>query len=196
MDRGDPGAPSSGNYDTNSTAPTTTITGTLYAAEQYSSCPQAVMGLNYDWTGMKTLVTNMASNGNTNQGVGLQLGWMSLIGGGPFAMPAEDSNYQYSHVVILLSDGLNTQNRWYTSASSIDTRQQTTCDNMKTAGITIYTVQVNTDGEATSTVLRNCAGTRAGVGDPNYFFLLTSASQLVSTFQTIGTNLTKLRIAK
>jgi Flp pilus assembly protein TadG len=196
VDRGDPGAPSASNYDTNVVLPTTTDSGSLYAAEQYSSCPQPVMGLNYDWGSMKSLVTNMVSAGNTNQGIGLQLGWMSLTGGGPFTMPVEDANYQYSHVVILLSDGLNTQNRWYTSASSINTRQQMTCDNMKNAGITIYTVQVNTDGEATSTVLRNCAGTKAGVGDPNYFFLLTSASQLVSTFQAIGTNLSKLRIAK
>ena len=196
MDRGDSGAPNSGNYDTNATAPTSTNTATQYAAEQYSSCPQAVMGLNYNWSSMNTLVSNMAANGNTNQGVGLQLGWMSLTGGGPFTMPAEDANYKYSHVIILLSDGLNTQNRWYSSASSIDARQKMTCDNARNAGNTIYAVQVNTDGEATSSVLQYCAGNKAGAGDPNYFFLLTSSGQIVTTFQTIATNLSRLRIAK
>ena len=46
VDRGNSAAPDTvGNYDTNSVAPRTTITSTLNAAEQYSSCPQAVMGL-------------------------------------------------------------------------------------------------------------------------------------------------------
>jgi hypothetical protein len=48
---------------------------------------------------------------------------MSLAGGGPFTVPAMDSKYIYQQVIILLTDGLNTQDRWYTSQSSIDARQ-------------------------------------------------------------------------
>ena len=96
------------------------------------------------------------------------MGWQSLTAA-PFTIPAQDPNYQYSQVIILLTDGLNTQDRWYTNASSIDARQQKTCANLKTAGITVYTVQVNTDNEATSTLLQNCAS------DSSKFFLLTSS---------------------
>jgi predicted lipoprotein with Yx(FWY)xxD motif len=96
-------------------------------------------------------------------------------------------------VIILLSDGLNTQDRRYTNASSIDARQQKTCDNIKAAGITIYTVQVNTDGEATSTLLQNCASNTTGTTD--HFFLLTSSDQIVTTFNQIGTSLSNLRLA-
>jgi hypothetical protein len=189
IDRGDSTAPSAGNYDTNVAAPDATKPDTLYAAEQYSACPQAAMGLSYDWTSMTMLVNNMAANGNTNQAIGLQLGWMSLVGGGPFAAPALDPNYQYSQIIILLTDGLNTQDRWYTSQSSIDTRQQMTCDNAKTSGVTLYTIQVNTDGDPTSTLLQSCASERSK------FFLLTSADQIVTTFQSIATEITKLRLA-
>ena len=184
--------PSSNNYDTNVTAPTTTITASLFPAEQYSSCPAAaVMPLSYSWTSMTNLVNSMVANGNTNQAIGLQLGWQSLVGGGPFpAPPAMDPNYKYSQVIILLTDGLNTQDRWYTSQTSIDNRQAMTCANIKAAGITLYTVQVNTDGDPTSTLLQNCAS------GSDKFFLLTSASQMVSTFQQIGTNLSNLRIAQ
>jgi hypothetical protein len=98
--------------------------------------------------------------------------------------------YKYSKVIILLTDGLNTQNRWYTSQSSIDARQQITCNNVKAAGITLYTVQVNTDGDPTSTLLQNCASSS------DKFFLLTSANQMVATFQKIGGALSNLRIAK
>ena len=190
MDRGDPNAPNTNNYDTNVTTPSSSNTGTQYAAEQYSSCPQSVMGLSYSWSDMHSLVNNMSPGGNTNQGIGLQLGWMSLVGGGPFSVPAEDANYIYQHVIILLTDGLNTQNRWYTSQSSIDARQATTCANAKAAGMTLYMIQVNTGGDPTSTLLQNCASSS------DKFFLLTSASQIVTTFNQIGTNLTKLHIAR
>jgi Flp pilus assembly protein TadG len=191
VDRGAASGPSILNTDTNVASPNIALTDTLFAAEQYSSCPQAILPLSFDWTGMKNLVTAMASNGNTNQGIGLQHGWMSLVGGGPYpAPPAEDPNYKYSKVIILLTDGLNTQNRWYTSQSNIDTRQALTCANIKAAGITLYTVQVNTGRDPTSTLLQQCAS------DSGKFFLLTSASQMVSTFQQIGTNLSNLRIAQ
>ena len=191
MDRGNSGAPdTTGNYDTNVVSPDITKNATLYAAEQYSSCPQAVMGLNYDWTAMKSLVDNMSPAGNTNQAIGLQLGWMSLVGGGPFSVPALQSGYTYLQVIILLTDGLNTQDRWYTSQSSIDARQTLTCANIKAAGVTLYTIQVNTGGDPTSTLLQNCASTS------DKFFLLTSANQIINAFNTIGTNLTKLHVAK
>jgi Flp pilus assembly protein TadG len=191
VDRGNSNAPSSGNYDTNVAAPNPTITATLFAAEQYSSCPQAVKALSYDWTDMKLLVSAMQPAGNTNQAIGLAHGWMSLVGGGPYPTPpAMDPNYTYSQIVILLTDGLNTQNRWYTSQNSIDTRQAMTCSNIKASGITLYTIQVNTGGDPTSNLLQTCAS------ESSKFFLLTSANQIISTFQQIGTKLSNLRIAQ
>jgi Flp pilus assembly protein TadG len=193
MDRGNSTAPDTiNNYDTNAASPSAIplVTSSLYPAEQYSSCPQAVMGLNYNWSGMTSLVNNMSPNGNTNQAVGLQLGWMSLVGGGPFTVPAMQSGYTYSQVIILLTDGLNTQDRWYTSQSSIDARQTLTCNNIKAAGITLYTIQVNTGGDPTSSLLQSCASTS------DKFYLLTSASQIVTAFTAIGSNLTQLRVAK
>ncbi len=190
VDRGNSSGPDVNAYDTNVVAPSTTITATQYAAEQYSSCPQEATGLSYDWNGMNSLVNSMQPNGNTNQAIGLQLGWLSLVGGGPFTAPAKDPNYVYSQVIILLTDGLNTQDRWYTSQSKIDDRQEMTCSNIKAAGITLYTIQVNTGGDPTSTLLKNCASSS------DKFFLLTSADEIVTTFDQIGTNLSKLRVAQ
>ena len=190
VDRGDSSGPNSGNYDTNVVSPMTSVKATLYAAEQYSSCPQAAMGLSYDWASMSSLVDNMSPAGNTNQAIGLQVGWMTIAGGGPFVAPAKDSNYTYNEIMILLTDGLNTQDRWYTSQSSIDARETITCSNIKAAGITLYTIQVDTNGDPTSTLLQNCAS------DASKFFLLTSASDIVTTFNTIGTNLNRLYLAR
>jgi Flp pilus assembly protein TadG len=196
MDRGTSIAPDPSNYDTNVASPDVTINGSLYAAEQYGSCPQAVMGLNYNWTSMTSLVNAMSPAGNTNQAIGLQLGWLSLVGGGPFTAPAQDANFNYTQVIILLTDGLNTQNRWTTSQNSIDAREQLTCNNINAAGITLYTIQVNTGGDPTSTLLQNCAGSPGHYPDSSKFFLLTSASQIMTVFTQIGTNLTQLRVAR
>ena len=190
VDRGNANGPHVDAYDTNVTAPSTSIAATLYAAEQYSSCPQAARGLSYDWDAMNTLVAKMQPSGNTNQAIGLQLGWLSLAGGGPFTAPAKDPNYDYQDVIILLSDGENTQNRWYNSQSQIDARQQMTCDNIKAAGVTLYTIQVNTGGDPASTLLQGCASAS------DKFFLLTSAGEIVTTFNAIGTNLSRLRVAE
>jgi Flp pilus assembly protein TadG len=191
VDRGNANAPSSGNYDTNVTTPSASNSATQFAAEQYNSCPQAIMPLSYNWSAMNTLVSNMSPAGNTNQAIGLAHGWMSLVGGGPYPTPpALDPNYTYQQVIILLTDGLNTQDRWYTSQTSIDNRQSLTCANIKAAGFTLYTIQVNTGGDPTSTLLQNCAT------DTSKFYLLTSANQIVTTFNSIGTNLSKLRISK
>jgi Flp pilus assembly protein TadG len=190
-DRGNTSAPSSYNTDQNVMGVDTTKTYTMFPAEQYDYCGSKMATLSYDWTAMNTLVTNMSPDGNTNQGIGLQHAWMSLVGGGPYPTPpTEDPNFKYSKVIILLTDGLNTENRWYTSQTSIDDRQATTCANIKAAGITIYTVQVNTGGDPTQTVLKNCASSS------DKFFLLTSASQMVSTFTQIGTALSNLRISQ
>jgi von Willebrand factor type A domain len=130
----------------------------------------------------------MQPNGNTNQAIGLQMGWQSLTAA-PFSIPEEDPNYQYQQVIILLTDGLNTQDRWYTSQSAIDAREQMVCDNIKAAGIKIYAVQVNTGGDPTSTLLKNCAS------DTSKFFLLGSSDQIITTFGQIGLSLSNLRLA-
>jgi Flp pilus assembly protein TadG len=180
------------DYDTKNTAPVASNSSTLFPAEQWSSCPVQLMPLSYDWTGLKNLINTMTPNGNTNQGIGMAWAWMSLTQSSPLNAPAKDPNYTYKDAIVLLSDGLNTQNRWYGNASQIDARQKILCDNAKAAGITIYTVHVNTGSppDPVSAVLQYCAS------GPQNFYQVTSASQTASVFSSIGTSLTKLRVAK
>lgn len=190
------------NYDTLNTTPTTSNTSTLFPAEEYTSgnekyCKsgndpylQPIMPLSYNWTSLKTLVDNMEPTGMTNQGIGLAWAWMTLGTGAPFNAPAKDPNYVYKDAIILLTDGFNTQNRWYSNASQIDARQKILCDNVKAAGITIYAVQVDTGGDGVQSVLTYCAS-----GADKYFHV-TSSSQTIAAFSSIGTSLSKLRVAR
>jgi Flp pilus assembly protein TadG len=183
------------NYDTNISPPSTSNIDTLFPPEQYSTCPAAIMGMSYDWTALKAKINAMSPGGGTNQGIGLVWGWQTLSTTSAFfPAPTEDAKYTYSKAIILLSDGLNTQSRNYGNgsdpSSQVDARQALLCNNVKAAGITVYTVQVNTGGDPTSTVLQNCASSS------DKFFMLTKASQVVTAFNTIGTSLSKLRLSK
>src|SRR5664279_2991320 len=75
------------------------------------------MGLSYNWSSISGQVDSLYPEGATNQPIGLVWGWQSLVGGGPPSAPAKNSSYTYIDVIILLSDGLNTLDRWYGSGS-------------------------------------------------------------------------------
>ena len=112
-----------------------------------------------------------------------------------------------------MSDGLNTEDRWpdYGDGSTrqngspdpqfpgkIDARQRILCDNLKNARdaqnramYTIYTIQANTatPADPTSAILQYCASS------PDKFYEPTNSNEIITTFQSIGTALSKLRVA-
>ncbi|MEH2518294.1 Flp pilus assembly protein TadG [Bradyrhizobium sp. AZCC 1610] len=198
------------DYDTKNTAPSSTNAPTMVVAEEYvtkkwdgtineqycksSNSPYMppIMPLSYNWNALKDLIGNLQPTGNTNQGIGMAWAWLTLgVGVPPFNAPAKDTaNYTYKDAIILLSDGLNTQNRFTSNTSQIDARQKILCENAKAAEIAVYTVQVNTGGDAESTVLKQCAS------DANKFYHIKEAGQTASVFKSIGQSLAKLRVAK
>jgi Flp pilus assembly protein TadG len=181
-----------GDHDTKNTAPVAATPATLFPAEEYSSCPAQLMALSFNWTTLKAKIDALQPIGNTNQGIGLVWAYQSLTAA-PFVIPAKDPNYFYKQVIILMTDGANTASRHYPSgpAASIDAREAITCQNAKTlSGIIIYTVQVATGGEAKIPMLEACAT------DPSKFFMLTSANDMVTTFNKIATELKDLHIAQ
>ncbi len=211
------------NFDATGDTPSSSNTATLFPANQYyensvaycdsNSNPtlEPVIPMSFAWQTLKDAVNAMQPTGGTNQSVGLAWAWQSLLQTGPIPAPAEDPNTTYNRVIILLSDGLNTEDRWpaygngstqNTNASGvgyIDARQAAQCQNIKNAVdstgrpmYTIYTIQVNTSSPAdpTSNVLKNCAS------DLSKFFMLTKSSQIATTFTTIGTALSQLRVAQ
>jgi hypothetical protein len=61
------------------------------------------------------------------------------------------------------------------------------CANAKTANVMIYTVLVMSGN---SSVLQSCAS------DPTKYFELTTAGQIVTAFNTIGTELANLHLSR
>jgi Flp pilus assembly protein TadG len=182
------------SFDINVTAPTSN--STYFIADQDQSCPVApILPLTYNWTSVNNTINAMTAQGATNQTIGLQWGWLSLLQQSPLNAPPEDPNNQYQHVIVLFTDGLNTQNRWTGDGSNgsgagVDTRMKMLCDAIKQSNVTIYTVQIDTDRAGQSPVLPYCAS------NPGNFFMLTQPSQIATAFAQIGTSISKLRVAQ
>jgi uncharacterized protein YegL len=178
-------------YDTQDDAPNPSVTATLYPVYDCGALTK-IMPLSTDWTALNTKIDDMEAAGYTNVTIGLVWGWHALTTGAPLSEAAAPSP-DIDKVIILLTDGDNTEswknsnNTKVTTQSAIDTRTQLVCQNVKAAGIKLYTVRV-IDGNAT--LLRDCAT------NPSMFFDVQTASQLNSVFNSIAQNLANLRISK
>lgn len=160
-----------------------------FPAENSDYClPGTITPLGYDWTNLGKQVDAMTANGNTNQTVGLAWGWQTLTDGDPYNPGTLPDGTR--KVIILLTDGLNTQNRWSGDQDTIDERMEAICKNIQDQkDTTIYTVQVDTGSDGESTVLKDCV-----TSDGSYSHL-TVATQINDTFKQIGTEITNLRVS-
>jgi len=191
-------------YDTNKDAPTGAARFHAAKFEDNNNnnlCPAEILPMTsaYSTTDVdkiKTKIDSLVANGSTNQPIGMHWAWFALQKDAPLNTPAKDDNFNYTDAIILLSDGLNTKNRWNGDGSNVspqvDARQKILCDNIKNTAngkTVIYTIQVNTDGDPESAVLKACA-------DTGNFYPTTTTSGIDMAFNSIGASLTKLKLAK
>ena len=99
------------------------------------------------------------------------------------AAPATNLN----KVIVFLTDGENTENRFSSSQSSIDARTKALCTAIKANNIQIYTIRVI---EGNATLLRNCATSA------DMYYSVSTASELTSVFASIAQALSNLRISQ
>lgn len=184
------------DYDISNTAPSTTAKS--FPATNPSNCLGAtVTSLSYDWTSLGTQIDNMSPNSSTNQAIGVAHGWQTMSNSAPYSPGAVPSNT--SRYIILLSDGLNTQDRWWGDGSTegstedgyIDAREKATCDAAKADGVIIYTIFLDIGGShGDSAPLKYCAS------DSTKYFDLTSTSGVVTTFNQIAQQITNVRVSR
>src|SRR5262249_25157083 len=122
----------------------------------------------------------------TNVPIGLIWGFHALTQSSPMTTP-EAPQPDLDKVIILLTDGLNTQNRWRSfnmaGDAEVDKRMMAACAAVKAANIKVYTIRV-IDGNAS--LLQGCAT------KPDMYYNVQSASQLNAVFTTIAQNLANL----
>jgi hypothetical protein len=175
--------------DTNNAVPASKAT--RYVAHQADKCPVSMMPLNYDWNALTKKIDAMNPVGNTNVTIGLQVAYQTLSPVAPFNASSAPSD-ELAKVIVLLTDGDNTQNRWYSNNnnSRIDKRTELACSNVKAdkkLNIEIYTIRV-IDGN--SGLLQKCASDTSKYSD------VQDPKNLEQVFAKIAQDLSKLRLAK
>jgi Flp pilus assembly protein TadG len=173
------------NNDVANTASVAGAPATLFRAHQADACPTSMIPLSTSWPALHSKIDAMTPTGKTNVTIGLAWGFQVLSPNAPFNAPAPAPDLD--KVIIILTDGENTENRWTENTSSIDSRTQKVCDNIKAANIKLYTVRVINGNAA---LLQGCAT------KPSMYYDVQQADQLVTVFNSIAQNLANLRISK
>lgn len=183
------------DYDETNTTPASGYT--LFEAENMQYCAVAtVTPLGYNWTNLSSQINAMSPYGATNQAIGFEHGWQTITPGSPYGAPSVPANTAL--YIILLSDGQNTMDRWYGNGSverstpdgNIDARLEKTCDNAKATGVIIYTIllDIPAGSESPSAPLSYCAT------DSSKYYVLTSTTAIVTTFNQIAQQITDVRV--
>ncbi|MEN3791917.1 Tad domain-containing protein [Fulvimarina sp. MAC3] len=165
-------------------------------AEKKSIYPQAncsvdtlypIRGLTNDLTSLKTAVDGLRPSGNTNVTIGIQWGMEVFSPPAPFTSAQADPNVR--KVMIVLTDGYNTQNRWWgrDQKDLIDARTALACENAKGTGIELFTINLIGGDEA---LLKPCASGK------DYYFAIQSASELTETFRAIASSVKRIRLVQ
>lgn len=183
------------NYDVDDTAPTDAAT--YYpAAKCFDTPPQAITALTDNWTTLETRAKALDPTGYTNITIGLAWGWHVLSDTGVYTEGTAYGTKDLTKYVILMTDGYNTKNIWKEpnacptngpECPDIDPRTTLACDNIKAAGIQIYTVRLINGNE---TLLKNCATS------PGMYFDVKSTSGLTDAFKKIASQIASLHLSK
>lgn len=146
-----------------------------------------LLPLTNNWADLNEKVDQMTPSGNTNVTIGVSWGWASLSQALPLDEAKDYGTPRLSKYMIVLTDGLNTENRFTKNGNAIDARTGLACKEAKKAGIQIYTVRV-IDGDAN--LLRDCAT------DPSMYYDVKNASQLTPVFQKIAAEISAVRLTQ
>jgi len=178
-------------YDVQDDAPIAGLPVTLYPKANCTvGTLQAVKALTPMLTTLTTAVDGLQPSGATNITIGVQWGMEALTSSVPL-VGASSSSKKY---MIVMTDGMNTQDRWWGDGTAdspnrdkIDARTKLACDNAKKAGITVYTINLV---QGDPTLLTYCAS------DPAKYFAVSDATQLSKAFLEIANLLKKVRLTK
>jgi hypothetical protein len=145
-----------------------------------------MLPLTGDWSALNAHSDTMTPSGMTNGSIGAAWAWHMLTPNEPLTA-AQVARPDVEKVIILLTDGLNTANRFTNVPSQIDARTAAVCDNIRAAKIKMFTVRVI---EGNAALLQTCATAS------NMFYDVQVASQLKDVFASIAASLSGVRLSK
>lgn len=153
-----------------------------------------VVPLSTNFSSLKSEIDNMQAGGATNTTIGFAWGWQLLTNGAILSNAAVADPDEIDKVMVYLTDGDNTYYRQgigscngSSDCPGVDARTALVCNNIRNAGIQVYTVRL-VNGNAT--LLRNCAT------NPGMYYSVNTAADLTDVFKSIAQALSNLRLSK
>ena len=174
------------DYDVLATAANLSLKATIYPQ---SNCAvetlRPIHPLTNNLGSLKAAVQQLTPSGNTNVTIGMQWGMEVFSPSAPFTTAQTGGNVR--KVMVVLTDGFNTQNRWWGSdkKTMIDARTKLACQNAKVQGIELFAINLVGDDEA---LLKSCAD------DEDHYFAIQSATELTDTFRSIAASVKRIRL--
>lgn len=166
---------------------------------------QAITPLTNQKAPLDAAIDALSPNGSTHINIGLVWAWYVISQGSPFTEGLAYDDPTSKKYIVLMTDGENTYQAFsaygYLSSGNLGTTNQSSavnvlnnrlkaiCDNIKANGVTIYTVALDISTTTAKNLLEYCAT------PPGRYFEAVS-SDLVSTFNTIGGQISKVRLSK
>jgi Flp pilus assembly pilin Flp/Mg-chelatase subunit ChlD len=185
------------NYDVTDAAPSSALPDSLYLAAQCPSNSLArILPLTNNFAAMRATIASMQPSGCTNVTIGAAWGLAALSSSDPLSGAAPLGDPDVQKIMVILTDGLNTQNRLVNacsgggSAFAIDARTSRACDSILGAAtpatrIRTYAIRVI---EGNETLLRNCAGNGGS------YYNVQNPNDLDAVFQSIADEITRIRL--
>ena len=171
------------------------------AADLTPRCPRSITPLTSSQSRLNAEISALTADGNTYIPAGLVWGWRVLSPQAPFtegATSVPGTNQEITKHLLLMTDGINTLHKpsgqpgHVVSATTDEANALTSalCENIKNAGISIYTVAFQVSHTATEQMLRNCAS-----GPTNYYDA-DNVPLLISAFEAIADKIAVIRLSK
>jgi len=158
-------------------------------------CPKRILPLTASKTTVANKIGNLNAYGTTRIDVGAAWGWrlMSPTWRGYYdeaTLPLDYDEELMDKAVIILTDGANCCSSYGTDIAAADAALLQTCQNMKDEDIIVYTISFASLPSALKTMMTNCATSAS------HYFDSETNSDLTVAFQTIGNQLSNLRLAE
>ena len=157
-------------------------------------CPAPLQRLTTDSVSLKTQINALVAQQETYIAPGLLWGWRVVSPNAPFA---DGGAYgpATKKAIVLMTDGYNTHSANYPdheAANVTDANNVTaaTCNNIKTAGVAIYTIAFQVTDPTIKSILQSCATS------VSYYYDATTIAALQSAFTSIGAQMTALRLSQ
>jgi Flp pilus assembly protein TadG len=175
-------------YNTKNTNPTPGKPEEAYPAVQTCKWPnlQPISGLDTNVAAVRARINALVPDGNTNTTIGLAWGNNVLTPGRPMGDGSSTVAGRAIRMMVFLTDGLNTEDRFGLNPLQMDADMRELCRNSKGGNIRIFTIRVI---EGNEPLLQDCAS------NPGDYYRVDNTAGLINAFREIAGKMTKLRLS-